>query len=254
MNPRAARSFRCRISRLFQLFSLVIIPFCVCSWAAARGVPAGQQQTQPLGSLSTVGNVYVNGSLAPAESTIFSGDAVLTSETGRAVFTVSGKGSFKISPQTHLVFAAEPTYLAEMTSGTVVMTTFAGATQVGLKVGNYVVSPVIETQQSSSRIEKNAVGSFLVACLDGSIGVIPIQGVSGQVLRIGQTVEISPTGVLGTPEATAAQAPAQQTAQQPNHKNRKWIAYGIAGGGAAAVVAAVAARGSHGQPVSPSSM
>ena len=233
---------------------MVIIPFCA-SLAAARGVPAErQEQTQPLGSLSTVGNVYVNGSLAPAESTIFSGDTVLTSETGVAVFTVSGKGSFKISPQTHLVFAAEPTYLAEMTSGTVVMTTFAGATQIGLKVGNYVVSPVIETQQSSSRIEKNTVGSFLVACLDGSVGVIPIQGVSGQVLRVGQTVEISPTGVLGTPEATSTQAPAQQTAQKPNHKNRKWIAYGIAGGGAAAIVAAVAARGNHGQPVSPSSM
>lgn len=240
---------------MFQTFSRIVIPVCVCLLATASAVsasPARQQQKQPLGSLSTVGNVYVNGSLAPSESTIFSGDAVLTGDTGVATFTMSGKGSFKLSPQTHVVFATESTYFAELTSGTVVMTTFAGATEIGLKTGNYVVSPMVETQQSSSRIEKIADGSFAVACLDGSVGVIPIGGVSGQVLGAGQTVEISAEGILGAPHETSTQPPAQPSAKTSNHK--KWIVYGIAGGGAAGVVAAVAARGSHGPPVSPSSM
>lgn len=251
MVPTGSGFFRSRIKRAFQIFCSAFVPLFVCSLATLASPPRHQQK-QPLGSLSTVGNVYVNGALVPTESTIFSGDAVLTGDSAVATFTMSGKGSFKLSPQTHLVFAAEPTYLAELTSGTVVMTTFAGVSGIGLKAGNFVVSPVIESQQSSSRIEKTDDGSFVVACLDGSVGVIPIGGVSGQVLRIGQSVEISANGALGVPEATSTQPPAPPTAQKSNHK--KWIVYGIAGGGAAGVIAAVAARGSHGPAVSPSSM
>jgi ferric-dicitrate binding protein FerR (iron transport regulator) len=219
--------------------------------AAAQAAPRPQER-EALGSLSTAGNVYVNGSLAPSESTIFSGDTVLSSESGTATFTISGKGSVKIAPQTHIIFAGDPRYLVELTAGSIVMTSFAGATELSLKTGNFVVAPVIQTQESSSRIEKTAAGSFVIACLDGSIGVIPLQGVTGQVLRTGQTVEISSTGELGTPQE-ASPPPANQAAV-PKKKNTEWIILAAAVGGGAAAAAAIAASGGHGQSISPSSM
>jgi hypothetical protein len=254
VNPSAVGPSHDTLKRVLQICSLAVVLLCACLFAApTAALAASHQEKQPLGSFSTAGNVYVNGSPAPAESTIFSGDTVLTGDNGTATFTMSGKGSLKISPQTHLVFAAEPRYLAEMTSGTVVMTTFAGATEMGLKIGNFVVTPVIETQQSSSRIEKTAVGSFMVSCLDGSIGVIPTQGVSGQVLHSGQMIEISSDGVLGAPQEISNQPAATQPTVKKSSKTG-WIILGVAGGGAAGIAAAVAGRGSHGAPVSPSSM
>ena len=235
---------------LLVLGTIALAGFCsgnVDARAASRG-----QEKEALGSLSAAGNVYVNGALAPPESTIFSGDTVLTNDAGTATFSVSGKGSFKLSPQTHLVFANDPRFLAELTSGAVVMTSFAGATELSLKVGNFVVAPVIQTEQSSSRIEKTAGGGFVIGCLDGSVGVIPLQGVAGQVLRSGQTVQIDAEGELGAPQETSTQ-PATQSSVKKS-KRTGWIILGVAGAGAAGIAAAVAGRGSHGQSVSPSSM
>jgi len=213
---------------------------------AARA--ASRQGKEALGSLSAAGNVYVNGSPVLTEATIFTGDTVLTGDDSTATFTMSGKGAFKISPQTHLVFAAEPRYLAEMTAGSVVMTSFANATEMGLKIGDFVVAPVVETQESSSRIDRTADGSFVIACLDGSVGVIPLQGVSGQVLRTGQTVEISVQGKLGTPRETS-----EPPATSPTVKKSRtgWIVLGVAAAGGAGAAAALAGR-SHGTSVSPS--
>lgn len=253
VNPSPVGSSPCRFSSPLRAFCLTAIATCLLAAVAQAG--PNRQPKQPLGSLSTVGNVYVNGSPAPAESTVFTGDTLLTGDNGTATFTLSGKGSFKVSPETHLVFSAEPSYVAEMTSGTVVMTTFAGATEMGLKIKNFVVSPVIETQSSSSRIEETALGSFMVTCVDGSVGVIPVQGVSGQVLRTGQAVEISAEGALGAPqEASNAPAGPSSAPTATTSSHRRWIILGAAGAGAAGLAAAVAARGGHGAPVSPSSM
>ncbi|HXW54713.1 MAG TPA: hypothetical protein VEJ67_03110 [Candidatus Cybelea sp.] len=225
--------------------------FCAAATVMGAAAPP-RQEHEALGSLSTTGTVYINGGPAPSESTIFSGDAVLTSDTGSATFTMSGKGSLKLAPDTHLVFSRDPRYLAELTSGWVVMTSFAEATEVSLKAGDFVISAVIQTQQSSTRIERTALGSFTIACLDGSIGVIPLHGVTGQVLRAGQTVGISSTGALGTPQE-ASQAPENQATAQKK-KPTAWIILALAGGGGAAAAAAIAASGGHSNPISPSSM
>lgn len=239
--PGTSFSIPAAVSALALLF----VAATVC--ASPRG-----QGHQPLGSLSAAGNVYINGRLAPAESTIFSGDAVLTSESGTATFTTSGKGSIKLAPSTHVVFAGDPRYLAELTSGSVVMTSFAGATELSMKVGNFAVSPVVQTEQSSTKIEKTDFGAFDIACLDGTVGVIPLEGVTGQVLRTGQTIEISPGGELGTPQEASNAAGAQPTVKKK--KRTAWIILAAGGGAAAAAAAALAASGGHGHPISPSSM
>jgi hypothetical protein len=227
---------------------LVFLPVLQSASAASR------QDREPLGSLTTVGTVYVNGAPAPAEVTIFTGDTVLTSDTGSATFTMSGKGSFKLSPQTHLAFVGDARYLAEITSGSVVMTSFAGSTDVTLKVGNYVVAPVIQTEESSTRIDKTADGGFAISCLAGSIGVVPVEGANGQVLRAGQTLQISSAGQLGTTQETstpAANTPRVKKSGTTNYT--PYIILGVAGAGAAGAAIALAGHG-HSSSVSPSSM
>ena len=219
--------------------------------ASARAASRAQEH-QPLGSLSTIGDVSVNGTPAPAEVTIFAGDTVLTGASGTATFTMSGKGSFKISQQTQIVFTGDPRFLAELVSGTVVMDSFAGSTDVTLKAGGFVVAPVIQIEASAARVDKTTSGSFAVACLDGSVGVIPLQGANGRVLSVGQSLQISAEGALGQTEE-AANPPSTVTPVQKQAKNSHtgWIILGVAGAGAAGAAAALAGHG-HSQSVSPS--
>lgn len=220
--------------------------------APTANAASSRQDREPLGSLTTVGTVYVNGAPTPAEVTIFAGDTVLTSDTGSATFTISGKGSFKLSPQTHLAFVGDARYLAEVTTGTVVMTSFAGSTDVTLKVGNYVVAPVIQTEQSSSRIDKTANGGFAISCLDGSVGVLPVEGANGQVLRVGQSVAISSSGELGAPqEASSNPATTTKVKKAGATNHTPYIILGVAGAGAAGAAAALAGHG-HSSSMSPS--
>jgi hypothetical protein len=216
---------------------------------------SSRQEHESLGSLTTVGTVYVNGAPAPGEVTIFAGDTVLTSDSGNATFTMSGKGSIKLSPQTHLAFIADARYLAELTTGTVVMTSFADSTDVTLKIGNYVVAPVIQTEQSSSRIDKTANGSFVINCLDGSVGVIPVEGANGQVLRVGQSVAISPSGELGQMQEASSNPATTTPVKKSGAATNKtpYILLGVGGAAAAGIGIALAGHKSN-NSVSPSSM
>ena len=228
-----------------------------------RAFPQDQQR-QALGSLTIAGDVFVNSLPVFGETTVFSGDTVRTGMTGTATFTMSGKGSVKLSPQSELIFPASPDYLAQLNSGTVVMNSFAGSTDVTLKAGNFVVGPVIQVEQSASKIERMPDGAFLVSCLDGSVGLLPLQGATGSVLQAGQSLAISSQGQLGAVEATSSlPPPAPSTPSAPpaappaaptaSHSDRGWIILGIAGAGAAGIGITVAERGSGNKALSPSS-
>jgi hypothetical protein len=238
-----------RIGMLVSLLSLQLLLFPV----VAQGRAASQdQERQPLGSLSSVGQVYVNNSSAPAESTIFTGDALRTEEAGVATFSTSGKGSLKITSHSQVVFAGTPQYVAELKSGIVVMGSLSGATGVSLRAGNFVVVAVAEGEQSTSKIESAADGSFSVTCLQGSVGVLPIEGANGLFLQAGQTLTISPHGEL----SAVKEAPAPATTPTPGTAAKKnnhagWIALAVVGGGGVGVAAALAGHSSSGQSISP---
>lgn len=230
---------------------LLFAPIVDAAGAANGSHASSHQDREPLGSLTTVGTVYVNGAPAPAEVTVFAGDTVLTSDSGSATFTMSGKGSFKLSSQTHLAFTADARYLAEITSGTVVMTSFAGSTDVTLKMGGYVIAPVIQTEESSSRIDKTANGGFQISCLTGSVGIVPVEGASGQVLRVGQTLAISPSGQLGGPQEASTPVATNTSTKKSNHTG--YIILGVAGAGAVGAAVALAGHG-HSSSVSPATV
>lgn len=244
-----------------------------CATLTAARLPNSTKQTQApqaLGSISAVGSVSVNGVPAPSDATIFVGDTIRTSDSGAVSFSLSGKGAFKIAPNSEMSFLPDPRFTGELKSGLVVMNSFGGATDISVRVGNYVVAPVIQAQQSASRIERHPDGSFTIACLDGSVGVIPLEGATGRVLQSGEAANILPSGELEqakaapTPEtppkaagttATAANTPPPEP--PPVHgnsssKKNEYILLGVAGAAAVGIAAGLAGRG-HGSPsVSPS--
>src|SRR6202521_2477944 len=242
---------------------------------------ARKAQNQALGSMTTVGSVYINGVPAPADLTIFPGDTLKTSDTGSAAFSISGKGAFKILSNSEMVFPPDPRYTAELKAGSVVMNSFNGATDISLRVGNYVMAPVIEAQQSTSQVVRHADGSFTVTCLEGSVGMIPLEGATGRVLQSGESVNILPSGELDiakvpgaapggaptqtptpTPETTPNPAEQVSTKQPPpeapvpavqhKDKTKEYILIAVIAGGAVGIAAGVAGAGHGKAAVSPS--
>ena len=236
---------------------------------------ARKAQNQALGSVTTVGPVTVNGVPAPADLTIFPGDTLKTADLGSAAFSISGKGSFKLLSNSEIVFPPDPRYTAELKAGSVVMNSFNGATDVSLRVGNYVVAPVIQAQQSTSQVVRHADGSFTVTCLEGSVGLIPLEGATGRVLQSGESVNILPSGELDiakvpgaaptqtpTPETTPSPAEQVSTKQPPpeapvpavqhKDKTKQYILIGVVAGGAVGIAAGVAGAGHGKSAVSPS--
>lgn len=237
--------------------ALLLLPSVAGGRAASQAGPS-----QSLGSLSTVGEVYVNDMLAPAESTIFVGDKLRTGENGVASFTASGKGTIKIAPRSEVVFAGAEKYVAELKLGTLVMSSFSGPSGFTLRLADFLLVPAVEQQQTTAKVEKSPDGSFLLSCLEGSVSVISLQGASGLFLQAGQSATISPTGQLISNPTTSGptSTPSAPTQPQPGtppvaqRKSRKgWIILGLSGGAAAGIAAAAAAGGGGHQPVSPSS-
>jgi hypothetical protein len=234
----------------FLALQFVMLP----ALARASSPSNRNQDKEALGSLSSVGEVYVNDVPAPAESTLFTGDVLRTGVTGTATFSTSGKGSFKITSRSQLVFTGSPQYVAELKSGTVVMSSLSGPSGINLRAGKYVVVAVTQGDQSTSKIDTAADGSFLVTCVEGSVGVLPIDGPNGLFLQVGQSINITPQGELAATKSPAPQpsTPTQTTA--PNNVQKKsytgWIILAAAGAGGVGAVAALAGHKSS-PPVSP---
>jgi len=249
----------------------------LCGLPLVAGAPraARKAQNQALGSMTTVGPVFINGVPAPADLTIFPGDSLKTGDTGSAAFSLSGKGAFKILSNSEMVFPPDPRYSAELKAGSVVMNSFNGSTDISLRVGNYVMAPVIEAQQSTSQVVRHADGSFTVTCLEGSVGLIPLEGATGRVLQSGESVNILSSGELDiakapgaapkqTPPPVATPSPAEQpsTTQPPpeapvppvqhKDKTKEYILIGVIAGGAVGIAAGVAGAGHGHSSVSPS--
>ena len=231
-------------SLIFVLLSF----FFFLSWGTAY---PQDSERQPIGSLTATGEVYVNDVAVPATSAIFAGDMLRTGATGAATLVLDGKGSFRISPHTEMIFAGQPQYVAELKLGKVVMNG-QGATAINLRTGNSVVVPVAEDEQSVSAIEAPADGTFLVSCDTGSVSVLPLQGGKGVFIEAGHSATISAQGEISVLSAAAppsTSVPAEperapQPAARRNHGLRRWIVIGVAAAGAGVAAAILTANGS----------
>jgi hypothetical protein len=210
-----------------------------------------EPERKPLGVLSTVGEVYVNESRAPSESTVFPGDKLRTGESGAATFTASGRGSLKISPKTQLSFVDDSRYVAVLDQGTVVMSVFGEAAKFEVRTGEFVVIPGPEAPEAISQIERSADGSSRVLCKTGAIGVVALETAEGVFLRPDQSVAISAEGRLQAVNTPPTTPGAPTTSSRSGKKSYTgWIVLGVAAGGGGVAAAVLASRGKS--TVSPS--
>ena len=233
--------------------------------AGAQGRTRSQEK-QPLGSLSSAGEVYVNNSPAPADATIFTGDTIRTGATGTATFTSSVEGTIQVLPGSQIAFNGGDQYLAELQAGAVVVSSQRGPQGLSVRAGSYTVVGAAEGELTSAKIERGADGSFAVTCLGGSVILVPAgEGTSGLLIQAGQTVNISAKGKLSSVRE-AAVAPAPSATPAPGEapstpapapvstgisNTTKWIIAGVAIAGGAG--AALALAGGHkSSSVSPS--
>ena len=230
---------------------------------ASAGARTRSQEHQALGSLSSVGQVSVNNSAAPADATIFSGDVIHTGANATATFTSSAEGSFQILAGSQIAFNGGEQYAAELQAGTVVMSSQRGTST---RIEGYTVVGASEGEQATSKIERAADGSVTVTCLDGSVILVPTgEGSSGVLIQSGQMVTISARGKLsavkeaaapvtapGTP-APATPAPASAPTSAGVSNTTKWIIAGvaIAGGAGAALALAGGHKSSSVSPATP---
>ncbi len=228
-----------------RLSSLMVALLAISNLLTPTVAQAGKrsQEHQALGSLSSVGEVYVNNSPAPGDSTIFTGDTVRTGKAGTATFTGSAQGTFQISAQSQVAFNGGDQYVAELQSGMVVMSSRSGPQGLNLRVGSYTAVGVTDGEQSTSKIEKGADGSFTVTCLDGSVILVPTAGSNGLLMQAGQTVNISGQGQLSAVKETApiAPNPTPGTVQQKKSYTM-WIVIGAAGAGGVGAALALASH------------
>jgi len=248
MNPRTLEH-RERRGAKFSAFAVALTKVnLLLLLLSAFPIPSygrGSQQEQsrePLGSLTSVGEVYLNDSLAPGEATIFPGDKVRTGETGTAAFAMSGKGTVKISPLSRVVFSGSYEFTAALEAGTIVLNTITGPKGLTLRIGNNVVVPYTRQKSATLQVTRAPDGSIHVACLDGSAGVLTMDGNVGQFLQAGQSTSISASSNFLSAPSTP------EGAGSSHHPG--WILLGLAGAGAAAAAALL--HGGSTQSISPS--
>jgi hypothetical protein len=222
------------------------------------------QEHRPLGSLTSAGEVYVNGVHATADMTVFTGDSMRTAGDGSGTFTIGGQGSIKASSNTQLDFSANPLFVAELKTGMVVMSTIPGAPNMKVRAGSFVV--VAETgdadtlaAQTTCQIQRLADGTFQITSVTGSVGVIALEGPETVFIKDGESVSVTQSGELSQTTVVPGTPAAAEQEENANASKRKkkapvgWILLGVIGAGGAGAAAALAGHGSGGSAVSQSS-
>src|SRR6266481_444802 len=124
----------CAISlRIGSLRILVLTLVALCTVPSQARPPAAArkaQAPQSIGSITSTGSVSINGTPAPADATVFTGDVVTTGAPGTAAISISGKGSLKLAPNTEMSFAPDLRYTGELRTGIVVLNSFGAATDI----------------------------------------------------------------------------------------------------------------------------
>lgn len=215
--------------------TLLLALLCALSIPAWARTSQREKSREKLGSLTSQGEVYVNDSLISDMSTVSSGDKISTGESGEATLAVAGKGALKIRPLSQVVLSGNDQSTAELEKGTVLLNSDQGSDGLVVRIGNYIVVPSVRSMATALRVTRTQDGSFLVYCLDGKIGVLTVEGESGQLLEAGQSLTVWAKSEL------LASSPAPKSKR---HSHTRWILLGLAGAGAAAA-AAVAHHGGN---------
>jgi hypothetical protein len=237
---------------------LLALPLLLIPLVGIAAPTPQENPKEPLGSLTSFGNVYVNDSLAPAETTIFSGDRVRTEESGLATFNMGGKGSLKLAPHTQVIFAGKYEYTAELGAGSVVLNSVPGINTFTLRIGGDVVVPSFKERTALAEIDRSSSdGSFYVKCSDGALGILALQGTQGRFLQAGESLDVSPAGSWSAIEKQVAGTGKSVSGFRARtigggRRYPPWEYLAVAGGAAGVAMALDMSHGGGKKSVSPS--
>jgi hypothetical protein len=242
---RVVRPRKLKFVSWFACLLLILQFSCLDrTWAQA---PA----TQAVGSMQATREVYLNGSPATGEQTVYPGDTVRTGADGAAALTSTGFGLLIIPAQTEITFRTAP-FLATLKQGSVEVRSMQGGKDLEIQFGNtvmYLPTPEIE---ASGVITLRADGSAQVSCVFGSLGLKSSDGVVLGVLHPLQSVGVSADGKLQQVEVVPL-VPTAQSAPIPvmtGHAAPKLvIGLAVAAAGTAAAVLLLTRNSNH-PPVS----
>jgi len=213
-------------------------------------LPAVPQQAA-LGSIRATGEVVLNGSQVPQMATLFAGDTLRTGGDGNASVEFPGKGVVQVSPQSLMRFTKSVRYIAELAYGHITSRSLREATNFQVRAGNFIVVPDPERPEMTMEMVRALDGSTRVKAVQGSVGIIELEGAQTTFIRDGDEVSISADGKLATstPSQTAPALP-PHVAEGGGHG--ALIGLGLGGAAAAGLGIALASSGGESNPVSPS--
>lgn len=211
----------------------------------------GAAQRTAVGSLQVTGQVMVSGTPVTAETTVFVGDVIRTGADGAARLSVAGHGTLILAAQTELALSGAPRYLATLRGGVLGIQSLAGARNFQVRVGNFLVVPAPDAP-ATAEVRLAPDGSAQIACQNGSVGVLALEGEEVLFLRAGQTGRITSAGTLAPSEAPAPTRPAPPAPRAGGGKGRAVIIAVLVGGGVAGAALALAGKEKEPSPVSPS--
>jgi len=195
--------------------------------------------------------VYLNGTPATGEQTVYPGDTVRTGADGAAALTSPGFGLLIIPAQTEIAFRSAP-FLATLKQGSVEVRSIQSGKNLEIQFGNTVMYLPTPETESSGVVTLRADGSAQVSCVFGSLGLNTIDGVGLGILHPLQAVGVTADGKLQKVEAVPL-VPTAQSAPVPVMTGRAAptlaIGLAIAAAGTAAAVLLLTRNSNH-PPVS----
>ena len=211
---------------------------------------------QTLGSMRATGDVYLNGSRAAGEQTLFTGDTVRTGPDGAAALTSPDFGLLIIPAQSEISFTGL-SYPATLKQGSVELRSMRAGRNFGIHFGNMFIYLPSTEPEAAGVVTIRADGSVQVSWGLGSVGLRSAQGFELMVLHPNQSIVIDVDGKLRTVESTIP-VPTAQTSSGPVAATAKssrtpYIALAIVAAAGTAATLALILNKTGNQPVSPSS-
>jgi hypothetical protein len=217
---------------------------------------ANAQQT--IGSLQTQGFVAVGGTPVTSGLSLYAGDTIQTGADGSGSLGMQGRGTLVIGANTEIAFLSGQLgeRFASLHRGSIALRLAATAPVSPLELGKFVVTNEIGVEMGAE-VERSPDGTAAhVRCLNGSVGVIALEGAGSIFLHPGEELDLSGDSSMRRHGAAAPSQPTTSTGPSTGStptaagkSHTAVILLGVGGGAAAAVAALLITQ--HGQAISP---
>jgi hypothetical protein len=202
--------------------------------------------------VNSTGEVVLNGARVPQLATIYADDTVGTGPDGNAVIKIQGKGDIEVNPETLIKFPNSPQYVAQLEHGQITFRSIGEVKGFQVRVGNFVVVPDPGSPETIAGVSRDADGLTRVKAVQGSVGIIELEGPRTTFIRSGQEVSISSDGSFIGGGAPSQLSPVSPKVASSGGGHGTIILLGVGAAGAAGAAAALAGGGSTSSPsVSP---